>query len=98
MVGKPQQQQKQQLCLSWLRHNKQSCISNSFLRRYCNKDSVNTIGYALLEQLDEMEKSFWEKQNQGDRVNMGIMTQAEASALIKETIKTLPPLFQVSCL
>ena len=75
-----------------------SNISNVMLARYCNKDSVKTIGYALLEQLDEMEKSFWEKQSQGDRMNMGIMTQAEASALIKETITTLPPLFQVSYL
>ena len=66
------------------------------LARYCNKDSVKTIGYALLEQLDENERPFWTSQTQTDRMKMGIMTQEEAGVLIKDTIKTLPPLFQVS--
>ena len=57
---------------------------------------MKTVGYALLEQLDGNEKYFWEKQADGDRINMGIRTQAEAKILIKDTLATLPPLFQVS--
>ena len=48
-----------------------------------------------MEQLDDNEKQFWEKQSDGDRTNMGIITNTEAKMLIKETVRGLPPLFQV---
>ena len=66
------------------------------INRYCNADSVKTIGYALLEQLDENEKTFWKKQTKEDRIKMGIMTEEEAKGQIKDTLETLPLLFQVS--
>ena len=65
------------------------------INRYCNPDSINTIGYALMEQLDNNEKQFWERQTNEDRASMGILTNGEAKILIKETLTTLPPLFQV---
>merc|ERR1712130_394135 len=61
----------------------------------CNEESINTIGYTLIEQLDDNEKHFWEKQSNEDRINMGIMTHLEADSLIKDTLKSLPPSFQV---
>jgi len=63
--------------------------------RYCDKSNIKTIGYSLMEQLDDNEKQFWEKQSDGDRTNMGIITNTEAKMLIKETVRGLPPLFQV---
>ena len=48
-----------------------------------------------MEQLDNNEKQFWERQANEDRANMGILTNGEAKTLIKETLTTLPPLFQV---
>ena len=48
-----------------------------------------------MEQLDNNEKQFWERQTDEDRANMGILTNGEAKTLIKETLTTLPPLFQV---
>ena len=48
-----------------------------------------------MEQLDNNEKQFWEKQTDEDRTNMCILTNEEAKTLIKETLTTLPPLFQV---
>jgi len=62
---------------------------------YCDKDSLKTIGYTLIEQLDHNEKQFWEKQSDEDRTNMGILTNGEAKTLIKEALTALPQLFQV---
>jgi len=63
--------------------------------RYCNPDTVKALGYALLEQLDENEKPFWQEQTKENRLKMGIMTSEEAKVLINDTLKTLPPMFQV---
>ena len=49
-----------------------------------------------MEQLDNNEQPFWREQPRETRMRMGIMTETEAKELIKETITTLPPLFQVS--
>jgi len=64
--------------------------------RFCDRESVRAIGYALLEELEDNEKSFWSNQTQENRMRMGIFTMEEATALIKDTLQTLPQAFQVS--
>ena len=54
------------------------------------------VGYSLLEQLEQNEREFWTEQTPESRVRMGILTETEARELIKASIATLPPLFQVS--
>ena len=72
---------------------------NSLLGRYCsNADNLMAVGYALLEQLDDNEKTFWKTQTQENRLKMGIMKEEEAKEKIKDTMKKLPPLFQVGTL
>jgi len=63
-------------------------------RAACNNENAKTIGYSLRDHLKDNEKVFWEKQTSEDRTNMGILTQAEAKLLIKNTLKILPPSIQ----
>merc|ERR1712142_260543 len=63
--------------------------------KVCDREGLRAIGYALLEELDDNEKSFWSNQTQENRMRMGIFTKEEATTLIKDTLQTLPQAFQV---